>query len=723
MAGFRCGVIVSATVLFMVGALAHAQTELRVVSSRPDMVSGETALVEMRGGELGHATALLNGKDVTAQFHQEQGIATALLTGLKQGKNILEVKTGSTTARIEMVDYPITGPIFSGKHQQPFICQAELNGLGAPQDADCSAATRVEYYYKPKEPVSDPLFNSWSNALLVLGGSVAGGIPQGFKVYDPEHPASDVAQAVTTEGRTVPYVVRRELGVINRAVYDIRFLHVPGEPLPTPWARSGSAWNGRLVYELAGGCAAGYRQGTLLAPASHEAVLAKGYAVATSTLNIFGNNCDDVLSAETLSMVKERFIKTYGVPVHTIGWGDSGGAMQQYMIAESYPGLLDGIIPYISFPDSITYIPSTSDCGLLMRAFGKLQRPLTDEQKTAVTGFATWRMCMGSGNFAISARTCSPAIPRSEVYDAKANPAGARCTVYDNQRNIIGADPGTGFALRPLDNVGVEYGLQAFNNGKIDAEQFVALNEYAGGHDIDGTMMASRTVANLEGVQRAYEHGLVLRGGGGLRDIPIIDWRWYSDDQGDNHDSFRSFVTRRRMVAANGKADNQVILIYARANTAVMTINRLADPDPETSLFAQRERDLVETMNAWLDAVAADHAAGTAAEKVARDKPAGLADACWTTAGEKIAGADVFAKDGRCSQLYPQHGDTRIAADGPLTDDVVKCALKPVQAADFSQALSDAQLTRLKAVFPTGVCDYSKPGPGQGAVPTVWQRY
>jgi len=116
----------------------------------------------------------------------------------------------------------------------------------------------------------------------------------------------------------------------------------------------------------------------------------------------------------------------------------------------------------------------------------------------------------------------------------------------------------------------------------------VELNERAGGFDADGSFVRQRTEADPEAVKRAYRHGLVLNGGGGLSTIPIIDWRWYSDDQGDNHDSFHTFVTRARLIRANGSAANQIILIDARANTSVMTLSRMSDPDPETALFARR---------------------------------------------------------------------------------------------------------------------------------------
>ena len=72
-------------------------------------------------------------------------------------------------------------------------------------------------------------------------------------------------------------------------------------------------------------------------------MLRQGYAVASASLNTFGNNCAELLAAETMMMVKEHFIETYGTPAATIGWGGSGGSYQQHQIADNYPGLLDGI--------------------------------------------------------------------------------------------------------------------------------------------------------------------------------------------------------------------------------------------------------------------------------------------------------------------------------------------------------------------------------------------
>jgi hypothetical protein len=62
------------------------------------------------------------------------------------------------------------------------------------------------------------------------------------------------------------------------------------------------------------------------------------------------------------------------------------------------------------------------------------------------------------------------------------------------------------------------------------------------------------------------------------------------------------------------------------------------------------------------------------------------------------------------------HASPRQIAGGPVAENVLKCQLRPLNRADYNPiGLSDAQFNRLKAVFPDGVCDFSKPGVGQQA--------
>jgi len=712
-----------------VAGSASGGFELRVVSSRAEAVSGGDVLVQLDAPNCCNWVAQLDGRDVTTSFRPagDTGKVLALLSGLNIGSNSLEIRVrGEIEARLDIVNYPMAGPIFSGAHQTPFLCQTVFNGMGRALDADCNAKTVVQYYYKSTKPVHDDPINRQVNLLRAEFGKIPFGLPAGFKVYKPGRGLpSDVAQTTMSDGRVVPFIVRRELGVINRAVYEIRFLHQPGEPLPTPWHRLQGGWNGQLMYIFGGGLRAAYHQGNLYDWASDHALIAQGYATATSTFNTFFNNSNDVVSAETVSMVKEHFIKRYGVPTHTIGWGGSGGAMQLYLIAQNYPGLLDGIIPYISYPDALTFAQSiVGDCSLLSRAFDHSQQAFTEEQKSAISGFATWRSCGSVARqpeIGISPHNCAPDIPEGMIYDRLHRPHGVRCDMFDNEINVYGHDPKTGFARRPLDNVGVQYGLTAFKEGKIGAEQFVSLNEQMGGYDADGNWVSGRMDGDPDAIRRAYLQGQILTGGGGLGAIPIIDWRSYSDDAAGGHDSFESFATRARLTAANGTSANQVIQILPRGATYDQEI--YLDPDPATSFSARRELDLVRQMRQWLDNMATDTRPGSLSEKVARDRPSEVSDACWATSGERIAGDGVFDHLGRCSQLYPHYGSPRTAAGGAFTDDVLKCTLRPIKEGDYSPSMTAEQLQRLRTAFPAGVCDSTRPGIGQEVTRATWQRF
>jgi nitrous oxide reductase accessory protein NosL len=62
----------------------------------------------------------------------------------------------------------------------------------------------------------------------------------------------------------------------------------------------------------------------------------------------------------------------------------------------------------------------------------------------------------------------------------------------------------------------------------------------------------------------------------------------------------------------------------------------------------------------------------------------------------------------------------RQTAGGPLAEDILKCELKPLafSDADYTGITFTAdQQARLRAVFATGVCDWSKPGVGQQRSP------
>lgn len=246
----------------------------------------------------------------------------------------------------------------------------------------------------------------------------------------------------------------------------------------------------------------------------------------------------------------------------------------------------------------------------------------------------------------------------------------------------------------------MQYGLGAFNDGVISFEQFLDLNARAGGHDIDGNVVPERTVADPKALRAAYATGRLNNGGNGLGEIPIIDVRPYTDGTPDVHDSIHMSIMRARLVAANGHADNRITRTLA----------------PGTSINAAQAR-VLDTMDAWLENIASDDGpAASPLGKVVRNKPAGAVDACYTASLQEITDPAT------CRAMFPMGLNPRLVAGEPLTMDRLKCALKPVDPADYAQPLTAGQLAQIAAVFPEGVCDYSLKGIGQRA-PETWLAY
>jgi len=682
----------------LVSAGARADTAgITVLSSRPELVSGGDALVAVSGG----GPVTLNGADVTAAFQSgSDGKRIGLVEGLKLGANILK----SGPASLILTNHPIAGPVFSGPHETPFYCMtgkfalpASKETLGAPLDADCSVKTRVDYVYRTK------------------GGA--------FKPLPAAAKPDDLAKTRTGDGKTVPYIVRVETGTINRAIYQTAILSDPavaaGPTAPPP------AWNRKLVYTFGGGCVGGwYMQGASVGNRGilEDLMLRQGYAVASSTLNVFGNNCSMVLAAETLAMVKERFIKNYGVPKFTLGVGCSGGSEQLHPIADAYPGLVDGIIVGCSFPEVIAgTVLNLTDADLMAHYFKDTKLRWSDKEKAAAAGYpnATTAGTLAPLAVRIKAESgdCNAVIPESARFSRTENPTGARCDLYDHAVNVFGKDSKTGAALRPWDNAGVQYGLAALKSGAISAQQFLDLNRAIGGFDNDGNYSAARGEADPIALKRAYETGQVTYGALGLKSTPIIDYRGYVDapeNRNENHSRFHSFSMRARLEQLNGSAANQIMLIESGVPG---TRGLFSDESPVLS-------HAVSQMDEWLSRLNAGSGARPSLAAIAKAKPADLTDACFTDGGTiKIAETQIYRGDSKCNALYPAYSSPRMVAGEPLTNNVLKCHLMPIDAADYDGKLGKDELAELKNIFPNGVCDYSKPGVGQVPTKATWQSF
>jgi hypothetical protein len=98
-------------------------------------------------------------------------------------------------------------------------------------------------------------------------------------------------------------------------------------------------------------------------------------------------------------------------------------------------------------------------------------------------------------------------------------------------------------------------------------------------------------------------------------------------------------------------------------------------------------------------------------------------DAYWDASGRKVAEVASWDNSTAFNKVYPVHLEPRLAAGAPPANDVIKCALKPVNFADYKVRFTPEQQARMKRIFPGGVCDYSKPGVGQVALRGVYQKY
>jgi hypothetical protein len=719
------GTVLLATAALSAPALAH-DADIDVLSSRPDQVSGGDALIRVEARHRHDLRITRNGEDVTSAFAERDGALVGLVDGLRLGHNRISAwdrRHRVATQRIE--NFPIEGPIFSGPHQVPFVCKTIQAGLGEPlvdnQDGDgfrvlnpdgttagwsrdCSTRTTVDWLYR-------------STAGGNLRPLPAGPLP------------ADVANTTTLDGRTVPFIVRRERGTIDRFIYSLAMLADPAAG-----DTDSSLWNRRLVYFFDGGVAIGRNQGTPGGSALNPDILARGYAIAHSSGTRTSVHYNMQLGGETALMTKERFVERYGVPRYTVGIGGSGGAIQQYLYGQNHPGLLDAAIPEFSYPDMATQTIHVADCELLERfmdvtdaANPKWQVWENREWLEGLNASATFpnpftgrpgsTECI-NGWRGLTPLALNPLFGTAGAGTERMDPAvmaKVHWTHWEDVKNVYGVGP-DGYARQTWDNVGVQYGLQALVDGHITPEEFLKLNATVGSWKDPGDMVqegapfvpggtfdpwsvrnqrlspdggitpAPRREGSIAAMNAAYEKGLYFHGD---IDIPVIDWRPYREEILDMHNSHQSFASRQRMRDWDGDASNQVIWF--------------------SDLGDDRSLEALDVIDRWV---------------LSGHRPPEATDRCFTATGEEIArGPHVWdgildhSAPGPCTERFPLHSTSRIVAGGPLRGGVYKCALQPVSRAIAhglygSWKPSAAERMRLEQIFPAGVCDYRKPDQG-----------
>jgi hypothetical protein len=646
---------------------AQAAT-IKVLSDRADLISGGDALVRVT--PVG-AKVTINGKNVTKQFAKRpNGQYLALLTGLKDGANKVVATKGRHGARLTIFNHAIGGPVTAGPQIKPWKC---LDGLGD----QCTKAPEFSYQYMP------------------TGGS-------GFQAYDPDNPPSDVATTKTDSGETVPFVVRVEDGTLDRDHYKIASLYDPKSPA-APWLPP-KGLNHRLVIFHGFSCDTEYQQAA--APdVMNATALGHGFVTMSHALDNAGHNCNIATQAESLIMTKERVIEELGPLQWTIGSGCSGGSLVQQQVANAYPGLYQAISPQCSFTDAWSSAMQYVNYQLLRGYFenpgkwapGVVWTPTAisaveghPDPANAVT-FTT--VIPSSGD---PSRSC-PGVPADQVYDPKTNPKGLRCTFQDYMRNVFGPRKSDGLTGRPVGNVGFQYGLKGLLAATLSVDQFLDVNDKIGSYDMDYNPIPQRMDADRPALDRVYRSGAVDQADN-LDKVAIIDLR--GPDPGAFHDVYRTYVMRARLQRNFGTTANQILW---RGQVPLMGDVNYVD-------------QAILALDRWMAAVAKDKRAVPRAKKIIADKPADIVDRCTDGNGNE---QDASVCDGTV-QAY---SDPQLEGGMPMTDDVLRCELKPLDKADYKGVtFSDAQWAQLQKIFPKGVCDFSKPGLGRHPT-TPWNVY
>ena len=739
-------------------AQAHSgQFEIRSLSNRADLISDGDALVEVRvprNVPLSDVMLTLNGAPVSATFvaDPQERTLRGVLQDLRVGVNNFVAQArrgheGGPRARLRITNHPRGGPVLLGSQTMPWICatpepipesgdtpRSNASGLTTTAvDAQCNIATEYKLFYRTTTP-------GCSSALPDPSPPAPPPTDNCFKPYKVGTTPPDLAMTTTTTGLTVPYIVRVERGTMNRGIYDIVVLFDPDQSwtalAPQP------QWNGKVVYSFGASTGQPRLQFRSEQNWADNSALSRGFMVVDNSLTDSLYNSNRVLVSETLMMMKEHIVDTYGEIQYTLGHGCSGGSIQQNTAASTFPGLLDGIQPSCDYPDSITTGLEVSDCVLLVNFYAgpdwtALMAGLTQAEinakKTSINGHLdqmgchSWNNSFGfnnkPGNY-IPTLVIDPEgdiapvgdprnnclLPAALVYDPLTNPTGTRCGDPDLAAAVwgttAGIPPGSTRALQTGDNVGIQYGLNALLEGAITPEEFVTLNEEIGGFDADSNRTATRTTADRRALPIAYRAGIVSSGKN-LGKLPIIDSRGY-DEQGI-HYIWRSFAERARIEAANhGNHGNQVMWRYGTG---------LLPSTPEQAAAVTLQSLL--TMDMWLSNLLVSAPKPTlnsvrTQRQVIAGKPSTAFDLCYLTGDDTFSNpvTDMALCD--ADPRLMKHGSPRQVAGGPLSENILKCQLKPLRANDYAPVtFSRAQLARLHAAFSQGVCNWSRPGVGQ----------
>ena len=554
-------------------ASASDVRSLEVVSNRADLVSGGDALVAATLAPNAEDVRVdLDGTDVTSAFAMRAtGRFEGVVTGLRVGVNTLTVRAGSGGKRITITNHPIGGPVFAGPQVTPYACNpnASTPPLGPALDAQCNAPTRVELLYR----------------------NAAGQ----FVAYDPANPPAPTIQTTTTDsGRTVPFIVERVTGTVDRGIFQFAALVDPAKPV-TPWSTE-QPWSRKLLLRLR-------RRVRHRAPAARTAERAAAGGPARRRLrrrHVEPQRLRQQLQRRGLGRGGDDDQGTRHRALRRAALHDRqrrlGGHDAAAPAGRELPGLLDGLTTSQAFEDHFTQVQGSLDCRVLMHYFWPTS-PLT------LPGHAT---APPNPLFPTAARTSArvgqqpgePGQPvRAEGAAVRRRPHRARA---DRQRGLRAA-AGAGLApdeqpdrralrhrrlharglrrhghARRAERQGAPRGRQRRRPVRAAARSSAARSRRSSSPTSTPRSAGSTSTATSS---RSGPRPIRTRCGSPTRpagstaapdaaDIPEIDNR--TGGQGDDtgfHPPFHSFTYRARLDKANGHHDNQVIWLSRPGGT------------------------------------------------------------------------------------------------------------------------------------------------------------
>ena len=649
------------------------------------------------------------------------------------------------------------GPVqhlFAGELEYPYLCQVEESGLGQPL-VDNQDGIGIKVFKVNSEGIKTPEVIGYSKDCSIPSQANYMYVSTKDGRFYPLEKADNDIQIISKDGREIEFIVRVEVGTINRHLYMIYVLRGENEKLESP---DPGNWNKKLIYQFKGGVGIGKRQGKLNITKllnRRKSQLEQGYALVHSTANQTSIHYDIWLSEDSALRVKKQFTSLYGEPEYTVGLGGSGGAIQQYLLAQNKPGIIDAALAIYSYPDMLSQTTYVLDCELLEYFFDVVDvdnsqwsnwenRSLLEGMNAKndwfnrytvanavadILSFKWPNLSMGMTECVNSWRGLTPLIlnPHFPVFPQRLSEnirSKIKLNYWDNMKTFYGTDD-EGNARVTWDNVGVQYGLDALKKSQISIETFLKLNASIGGwkkpadmakehfwyfsdellpgkfsvwshHNATikkevGSEPAKRHEGDVDAIKAAYKSGQIFLG---KIDIPVIDLRHYLDDELDMHHSFATFSARSRMIREQGHADNQVIWMARKPHVPI-----------DESL------QLVEH---WMLNIK-----NNPHKSVVENRPANATDKCTDSEGNLIAeGKGVWDGEwnnratGICMEKYPSYKTSRMQAGDDIAGDVFKCHLQAIDEAIKSGLYGSVEMSRyqseLETIFPDGVCDYTK---------------